>query len=83
VPEALLSMGFEVVYLQEKDITLQNLHQYDAVVTGIRAFNIYDWLTSKNDILNAYVQGGGNLIVQYLKSNTVGSQKVKVYIILL
>jgi LmbE family N-acetylglucosaminyl deacetylase len=78
VPEALLSMGFEVVYLQEKDITLQNLHQYDAVVTGIRAFNIHDWLTSKNDILNAYVQGGGNLIVQYLKSNTVGSQKVKV-----
>jgi hypothetical protein len=71
-------MGFEVVYLQEKDITLQNLHQYDAVVTGIRAFNIHDWLTSKNDILNAYVQGGGNLIVQYLKSNTVGSQKIKV-----
>ena len=78
VPEALLSMGFEVVYLQEKEITVQNLHQYDAVVTGIRAFNIHDWLTSKNDILNAYVQGGGNLIVQYLKSNTVGSQKIKV-----
>lgn len=78
VPEALTALGFEVDYLVEKDITLQNLQKYDAIITGIRAHNIYDWLSSKNDIFNAYIYNGGNLIVQYLKSNTIGSQKVKV-----
>lgn len=78
VPEALTALGFEVDYLFEKDITLQNLKKYDAIIAGIRAYNIYEWLSSKNDILNAYIFNGGNLIVQYLKSNTVGLQKVKV-----
>lgn len=78
VPEALTALGFEVDFLIEKDISLQNLQKYDAIITGIRAHNIYEWLSSKNDILNAYIHNGGNLIVQYLKSNTIGSQKVKV-----
>ena len=32
----------------------------------------------KNDILSRYVNNGGNLIIQYLKSNQVGLKKVKV-----
>lgn len=78
VPEAITAMGYEVKYLFEKDINIENLKQFDAVITGIRAYNIYEWLSSKNDALNTYVKNGGNLIVQYLKSNTVGLNKVKV-----
>ncbi len=78
VPEALIALGFKLEYLFEKDITLQKLQQFDAIITGIRAYNIHEWMSSKNDIFNAYVNNGGNLIVQYLKSNTVGTQKVKV-----
>ena len=47
-------------------------------MVGIRAYNMYDFLSDKNDILNAYIEQGGNLIVQYLKSNQVGINKVKV-----
>jgi hypothetical protein len=78
VPEALTAMGFEVSYINENDITQKNLQQFDAIVVGIRAHNIYEYLTTKNDLLNQYVQNGGNLIVQYIKSNTVGSKRVKI-----
>ncbi|MFT3908279.1 MAG: PIG-L family deacetylase [Ferruginibacter sp.] len=78
VPSALEAMGYDVRYLSESDITDDNLKQFDAIVTGIRAYNISEWLSNKNDVLMRYVENGGNMIVQYLKSNTVGQKKVKV-----
>ncbi len=78
VPQALEQMGYEVKILSEADINDENLKQFDAIITGIRAYNIYAYLSDKNDILMRYVQNGGNLIVQYLKSNQVGQKKVKV-----
>lgn len=78
VPACLEALGYAITFLSEKDITTQNLKQFDAIVTGIRAHNIYPWLSDKNETLNTYIQNGGNLIVQYLKSNTVGLSKVKV-----
>ncbi len=78
LPQALEQLGYEVKFLTEEDITEENLQQYDAVITGIRAYNIFEYLTTKNDVLNKYVENGGNLIVQYLKSNQVGLKRVKV-----
>ena len=77
VSEALLQLGYEVDFLKEKDITVTNLSKYHAIITGIRAYNIYDWLLIKNDILNEYVKNGGNLIVQYIKSNTLNGKKIQ------
>jgi hypothetical protein len=39
---------------------------------------MYAYLSEKNEVLNEYIKGGGNLIVQYLKSNQVGIKPVKV-----
>ncbi len=78
VPDALTELGFTLTYLFEKDINLSNLKQFDAIITGIRAPNIYEWITNKNDVLNEYVNNGGNLVVQYLKSNTVNNKKLKI-----
>jgi LmbE family N-acetylglucosaminyl deacetylase len=78
LPEALVELGASVTHLTEADITVENLKQFDAIVVGIRAYNMYAYLTEKNDILNDYIQQGGNLIVQYLKSNQVGIKPVKV-----
>ncbi|MEO6669910.1 MAG: PIG-L family deacetylase, partial [Ferruginibacter sp.] len=78
VPQALEAMGYEVRYLTESDITDDNLKQFDAIITGIRAYNISEWLSNKNDVLMRYVENGGNMIVQYLKSNTIGQRKVRV-----
>jgi hypothetical protein len=35
-------------------------------------------LSEKNDVLNKYIEQGGNVIVQYLKSNQVGVNKINV-----
>lgn len=76
VPQALEAMGYELKLLSESDITDENLQQFDAIITGIRAYNVHEYLTNKNEVLIRYVQKGGNLIVQYLKSNQIGQKKI-------
>lgn len=78
VPEALEGMGYRVTFLTEADLNPRRLQQFDAIFTGVRAYNINSFLTDRNDVMNEYVKNGGNLIVEYLKSNTVGQQEVRV-----
>ena len=78
VPQALEDMGYQVTILSEADLNQENLKQFDAIITGVRAYNLYEYLSDKNEVLMQYVENGGNLIVQYLKSNQVGQMKVKV-----
>jgi LmbE family N-acetylglucosaminyl deacetylase len=77
VPSALQQMGYEVVLLKEKDITPANLKQFDAVLAGVRAYDVHDWLIGKYEALMEYVKDGGNLIVQYNR-NYLGNAKVKI-----
>ena len=78
LPEALIELGYQVTVLKQSDIELSKLKTFDAIVVGIRAYNMSEFLTTQNEVLNAYIEQGGNLIVQYLKSNQVGIRKVKV-----
>ncbi len=78
IPEALVELGFSVTYLKSSDFVLDKLKSFDAIIVGIRAYNLYEYLTNNNDELNKYIEQGGNVIVQYLKSNQVGLQKIKV-----
>jgi LmbE family N-acetylglucosaminyl deacetylase len=78
VPDALTALGYDVTFLNEADINDQYLKQFDAIVVGIRAYNIYEFLSSKNDVFNRYVQNGGNMIVQYMKTTSPGQNKIKV-----
>jgi LmbE family N-acetylglucosaminyl deacetylase len=78
VPDAILQLGYDLQYLHEGDLTDEKLKEFDAILLGIRAHNIFDYLSNKNDVLNRYVENGGNLIVQYLKSNQIGLKKIKV-----
>jgi LmbE family N-acetylglucosaminyl deacetylase len=77
VPDALSAMGYDVKFLNEAGLNADNLRQFDAVIVGVRAYNIYEYLSSKNDILNGYIQSGGNVIVQYMKSAQWGSNSIK------
>ena len=78
VPDAILQLGYDLQYLHESDITDEKLKEFDAILLGIRAYNVFEYLSNKNDVLNRYVENGGNLIVQYLKSNQIGLKKIKV-----
>jgi LmbE family N-acetylglucosaminyl deacetylase len=69
VPQALQQMGYEVVLLKEKDIVPAYLKQFDAIITGVRAFDVHGWLNARHGDLMEYVKEGGNLVVQYNRDN--------------
>ena len=71
VPESLRQIGYNVVTLAPNDITSERLAAFDAVVVGIRAYNIVEELKFKQDILFDFVEKGGNMIVQYNTSRRV------------
>jgi hypothetical protein len=72
VPEALEQLGYEVTYLGETDMTVENLKKFDVIITGIRAYNIHEWLNSAYDELMSYVNNGGTMLVQYNTNSFVG-----------
>ena len=65
VPAALEQMGYEVVMLKERDIVGGNLGQFDAIIAGVRAYDVHPWLVARHNVLMQYVKEGGNLVVQY------------------
>lgn len=69
VPESLEQIGYNVHIIDPVDIEAGSLDKYDAIVTGIRAYNVLENLKFKQRFLFDYVENGGNLIIQY---NTAG-----------
>jgi LmbE family N-acetylglucosaminyl deacetylase len=69
VPAALEEMGYEVVLLKEKDLTPSFLKSFDAIIAGVRAYDVHPYLKTRHAILMDYVKDGGNLIVQYNRDN--------------
>jgi LmbE family N-acetylglucosaminyl deacetylase len=65
VPEALIQMGCQVDLLDEKDLSSGNLSQYDAIVTGVRAYSVRPDLRAAQQRLLEYTRNGGTLVVQY------------------
>jgi LmbE family N-acetylglucosaminyl deacetylase len=65
VPEALRQLGCQVTMLGENDLARGDLSQYDAIVTGIRAYTERRDLAANEPRLLDYVHKGGTLIVQY------------------
>ncbi len=78
VPEALTQMGYTVVLLDEMELRRTNLESFDAIISGVRAYNTNEWLNTYHAKLMKYVSGGGNLIVQYNTSSNVGPVRAKI-----
>jgi LmbE family N-acetylglucosaminyl deacetylase len=78
VPEALEQMGYDVTLLTDKELSRNHLDQFDAIITGVRAYNTHDWMNNHYDKLMKYVNDGGNLIVQYNTSNQIGPVRAKI-----
>jgi LmbE family N-acetylglucosaminyl deacetylase len=65
MPEALKQVGYDVHQLSENDIMKGDLSGYDAIITGVRAYNVNPRLAIEQPKLLDYVKNGGNLLVQY------------------
>ena len=73
VPQAIEQLGVKVEFVDPATATLESLKSYDAIVTGIRAYNTTKALKDLNPLLMQYVEQGGTLVVQY---NTKSSDMV-------
>ncbi len=74
IPESLQQIGYTVKVLTDADMNAAGLAPFDAVVVGIRAFNMQDRMATWQPELLAYTERGGVVIVQY---NTSGDLKVE------
>ncbi|WP_436486198.1 PIG-L family deacetylase [Chitinophaga sp. ARDCPP14] len=65
VAASLRQVGYDVTELGEKDIMGGNLQQYDAIITGVRAYNVNARMKYWQPKLMEYVNNGGKLVIQY------------------
>lgn len=65
MPQALRQMGAQVSLLSAEDLAAANLDRFDAIVTGVRAYNVRSDLRANEGRLLDYVRNGGTLVVQY------------------
>ena len=66
IPESLREIGSEVKVLTDAEVKAQNLAQFDAVILGVRAYNVHpERISAWSRELLAYAQGGGAVLVQY------------------
>ncbi|WP_090608403.1 PIG-L family deacetylase [Parapedobacter koreensis] len=65
IPQSLREIGLRVDMLTEQEVLSGNLAQYDAIVTGVRLYNINDRIPYMQSRLLEYVKNGGTLVVQY------------------
>lgn len=72
IPQSLKQIGYDVRILKPSEITETSLAGFDAIVMGIRAYNVISDLQFKQRYLLEYVKNGGNLIVQYNTSGRRG-----------
>lgn len=76
IPEYLKQIGYDLTLLTDDDLELSSLNNFDAIVTGIRAYNTREKLGSFNSNLMKYVESGGTLIVQYNNNRELVTDQV-------
>ena len=65
VGECLEQMRFDVTTLSSEDLTRAKLQGLDAVVVGVRAFNVKKDLAAGFATLLAFAEAGGTVVIQY------------------
>jgi LmbE family N-acetylglucosaminyl deacetylase len=74
VPQGIQQLGYEVTLLDERALATANLQQYDAIMTGTRAYAVREDLKTYNRRLQDYASSGGHLIVLYNTQELIPNQ---------
>ncbi|HWW41389.1 PIG-L family deacetylase [Pedobacter sp.] len=82
VPQSLKQIGYEVTLLSDHEVLNTDLSGFDAIITGVRLYNINDRVKAMQPKLLKYVEAGGTLMIQYnvnspLKINDLGPYPFK------
>lgn len=66
---ALKRIGVDVKTIESKELASGDLSVYDAIVAGVRVYEVRPDVIANNARLMDYVKGGGTYIVQYSRGN--------------
>jgi LmbE family N-acetylglucosaminyl deacetylase len=73
IPQIMEQLGYHVTLIKPEDLK-ENLNGYDALIFGVRAYNVYPELNNYHQELMQYVEGGGNIVMQYNTSRGLDAQ---------
>jgi len=79
VSESLKQIGYEVTHLTPFQVINTDLSNYDAIVTGVRLYNINEEIKLMQPKLLAYVKNGGTLLIQYNVNNGLKTTELGPY----
>jgi LmbE family N-acetylglucosaminyl deacetylase len=79
VGDDLAQMGYDVTTLTDTDLTPDGLRGLDAVVVGVRAYNVRTNLASHLPALFDYVNAGGTVVAQYNRPDNNRSFQIAPY----
>ncbi|HTB63700.1 MAG TPA: PIG-L family deacetylase [Opitutales bacterium] len=79
IAAALEQMGYTVTQLTGADLTPEKLRGLDAVVLGVRAFNVRTDLADNVAGLFAYVEQGGTVVAQYNRPDRLSTNQLGPY----
>jgi hypothetical protein len=74
VPQGIRQLGYEVTLLDERALATADLQQYNAIMTGTRAYAVREDLKIYNQRLQDYARNGGHLIVLYNTQELIPNQ---------
>jgi LmbE family N-acetylglucosaminyl deacetylase len=78
VPEAIQRLGIQVDLLDSAALTFGDLKRFDAIVIGIRAYELRGDVLANNQRLLDYANNGGTLILEYERDGFWGSLKTQI-----
>jgi hypothetical protein len=73
IPQIMEQLGYHVTLIKPKDLK-ENLKGYDALIFGVRAYNVYPELENYHDEIMHYIELGGNVVMQYNTSRGLDVQ---------
>jgi hypothetical protein len=79
IPDALRQIGYTVNEITEDEILNNRLQKYEAIITGVRAYNTEERLKNWQPFLLKYVEQGGTLVIQYNTSQKIVTENLGPY----
>lgn len=79
IAENLRQMGYRVTTLDDTNLTAEQLRGLDAVVIGVRAFNVRRHIGECLPALFEYVKNGGTVVAQYNRPTGLQSEQLAPY----
>jgi LmbE family N-acetylglucosaminyl deacetylase len=76
IPTYLRQLGYNVTLLSDNDLNEGKFSAYDAIITGVRAYNTRQQLKQVQPRLLEYVKGGGTLVVQYCTNRDLVTENI-------